>query len=112
MTFEEALTDARDDQRDNWESYKREIARSSMSKDFRKLNTELGAEFHRYVAEHPAWAQSISRLERKSLCRWRTRGLQYRESSACLAYADENRPVVVCIGKLAPVGSRIIKQLF
>jgi uncharacterized protein DUF5647 len=28
-----------------------------MSKDFKRLNAELGAEFDRYVAEHAAWAQ-------------------------------------------------------
>jgi len=28
-----------------------------MRGNFQKLNAELGAEFDRYVAEHPAWAQ-------------------------------------------------------
>jgi len=28
-----------------------------MGRNCQKLNAELGAEFDRYVAEHPAWAQ-------------------------------------------------------
>lgn len=82
-----------------------------MSKDLKKLNAELGAEFDRYVAEHPAWAQKhISpgakialQVEGNAAFNTWSRQLANRTRS-------ENQPVVVvCIEKLAPVRSRIIK---
>jgi Family of unknown function (DUF5647) len=82
-----------------------------MSKDFKKLNAELGAEFDRYVAEHPAWAQKhippgakiALQMEGHAAFNTWSRQLAKRTRS-------ENQPViVVCIEKLAPVRSRIIK---
>ena len=82
-----------------------------MSKDLKKLNAELGAEFDRYVAEHPAWAQKhippgakiALQMEGNSSFNSWSRQLAKRTRS-------ENQPVVmICIEKLAPVRSRIIK---
>lgn len=82
-----------------------------MSKDYKKLNAELGAEFDRYVAEHPTWAQKHIPLRAKI-------ALQMEGNAAFNAWSrqlaertrGENQPVVlVCIEKLAPVRSRIIK---
>ena len=82
-----------------------------MAKDFKKLNAELGAEFDRYVAEHPAWAQ-------KHIPPGAKIALQMEGNAAFNAWSrelakrtrGENQPVVVvCIEKLAPVRSRIIK---
>lgn len=85
--------------------------RVSMSKDFRKLNADLGAEFDRYVAEHPAWAQ-------KHIPRGAKIALQMEGNAAFNSWSrqlakrtrSENQSVVfVRIEKLAPVRSRIIK---
>ena len=82
-----------------------------MSKDFKKLNAELGAEFDRYVAENSEWAQ-------KHIPRGTKVVLQIDGNAAFNAWnrkltertRGENQPVVfVCIEKLAPVRSRIIK---
>ncbi len=82
-----------------------------MSKDFRKLNADLGAEFDRYVAEHPAWAQKhvpfgakvALLIEGNAAFNAWSRQLAKRTRSA-------DQPVVfVRIEKLAPVRSRIIK---
>jgi hypothetical protein len=82
-----------------------------MSKDFKKLNAELGAEFDRYVAEHPAWAQ-------KHIAPGAKVALQMEGNAAFNAWSrqlakrtrSENQLVViVSIEKLAPVRSRIIK---
>ena len=82
-----------------------------MRGNFQKLNAELGAEFDRYVAEHPTWAQKHIPLRAKI-------ALQMEGNSAFNAWSRqlaertrrENQPVVlVCIEKLAPVRSRIIK---
>jgi len=82
-----------------------------MSKDFKKLNAELGAEFDRYVAEHPAWAQ-------KHIPPGAKIALQMEGNAAFNAWSrqlakrtrgSDQRVVFVCIEKLAPVRSRIIK---
>ena len=82
-----------------------------MRGNFQKLNAELGAEFDRYVAEHPAWAQ-------KHIPPGAKIALQMEGNAAFNAWSrqlaertrGENQPVVlVCIEKLAPVRSRIIK---
>jgi len=82
-----------------------------MSKEFKKLNAEMGAEFDRYVVEHPAWAQKHVPLGAKV-------ALQIEGNAAFNAWSrqlakrtrGENQPVVlVCIVKLAPVRSRIVK---
>ena len=82
-----------------------------MSKDFKKLNAELGAEFDRYIVEHPAWAEKHIPAGAKI-------ALQMEGHAAFNAWSrqlakrtrGENQPVVVvCIEKLAPVRSRIIK---
>jgi len=82
-----------------------------MSKDFKKLNAELGAEFDRYVAEHPAWAQkhippgAKVALQVEGNASFNTWSRQLAKRTR-----DENQPVVlVCIEKLAPVRSRIVK---
>ena len=83
----------------------------NMPKDFRKLNAELGAEFDRYVAEHPAWAEKhippgskiALQIERNKAFNTWSRQLAERTRSS-------DQPVVlVSIKKLAPVRSRIIK---
>jgi hypothetical protein len=82
-----------------------------MSKDFKKLNAELGAEFDRYVAEHPAWAQKHIPPGAKIALLMEGNGA-FNAWSRQLAKRtrSENQPVVVvCIEKLAPVRSRIIK---
>ena len=82
-----------------------------MSKDFQKLNAELGVEFDRYVVEHPAWAQKHIPSEAKVV-------LQIEGNEAFNTWTlrlaqrtrTPNQPLVfVCIKKLAPVRSRIIK---
>lgn len=82
-----------------------------MSKDFKKLNADLGAEFDRYVAEHPAWAQKHVPSGAKV-------ALQIEGNAAFNAWSRQlakrtrgaDQPVVfVRIEKLAPVRSRIIK---
>jgi len=82
-----------------------------MRGNFQKLNAELGAEFDRYVAEHPAWAQ-------KHIPPGAKIALQMEGNAAFNAWSrqlaertrGENQPVVlVCIEKLAPVRSRIIR---
>jgi hypothetical protein len=82
-----------------------------MSKDFKRLNAELGAEFDRYVAEHPAWAQKhippgakvALQVEGNAAFNTWSRQLAKRTRGA-------DQPVVfVRIEKLAPVRSRIIK---
>jgi len=82
-----------------------------MGRNCQKLNAELGAEFDRYVAEHPAWAQKhvppgakVPLLIEGNVAfnAW-SRQLAKRTRGA-------DQPVVfVRIEKLAPVRSRIIK---
>lgn len=60
--------------------------------NFTKLNAELGAEFDRYVAEHPAWAQ-------KHIPHGAKVALQIEGNAAFNAWSRQ----------LAPVRSRIIK---
>lgn len=82
-----------------------------MPKDFRKLNAELGAEFDRYVAEHPAWAQKYIppgakialQIEGDATFNTWSRDLAKRTRN------PDQSVVLVCIKKLAPVRSRIIK---
>ena len=82
-----------------------------MSKDFKKLNAALGAEFDRYVFEHPAWAQKhipsgakvALQVEGNAAFNTWSRQLAKRMRSANQAV------VLVCIEKLAPVRSRIVK---
>ena len=82
-----------------------------MSKDFKRLNAEMGPEFDRYVAEHPAWAQKhippgakiALQMEGNAAFHTWSRQLAKRTRGA-------DQPVVfVRIEKLAPVRSRIIK---
>jgi len=82
-----------------------------MARDFQRLNAELGTEFDRYVAEHPAWAQ-------KSIPAGAKIALQIEGNAAFNAWSRQlaertrtsnQRVVLVCIKKLAPVRSRIIK---
>jgi len=82
-----------------------------MPKDFRKLNAELGAEFDRYVAEHPAWAQ-------KHIPNGSKIALQIEGNTAFNVWSRQlaertrgpGQPVVlISIKKLAPLRSRIIK---
>jgi hypothetical protein len=82
-----------------------------MSKDFKKLNVELGAEFDRYIVEHPAWAQ-------KHIPPGAKIALQMEGNAAFNAWSrqlakrtrgSDQHVVFVCIEKLAPVRSRIIK---
>lgn len=84
-----------------------------MSRDYKKLNAELGAEFDRYVIEHPAWAQ-------KHLSNGAKIVLQIEGNAAFNAWARRlaertrapNQPaVLVCIKKLLPRRSRIIKAV-
>ena len=82
-----------------------------MPRDFKILNADLGAEFDRYVAEHPAWAQKqippgakiALQIEGNTAFNAWSRRLAER------ARAPDQRVVLVCIKKLAPVRSRIIK---
>jgi hypothetical protein len=82
-----------------------------MSRNFKKLNAELGVEFDRYVIEHPAGAQ-------KHIPQGAKIALQIEGNVTFNAWsrrlAERTRapgqPVVlVCIKKLAPVRSRIMK---
>ena len=82
-----------------------------MRRDFKKLNSELGAEFDRYVAEHPAWAQKhvpsgskiALQIEGNAAFNAWSRHLAERTRSS------DQTVVLVSIKKLAPVRSRIIK---
>ena len=82
-----------------------------MQRNFQKWNAELGAEFDRYVVEHPTWAQKhippgakiALQVEGKAAFNAWSRQLAKRARGA-------NQPIVlVRIEKLAPVRSRIIK---
>ena len=82
-----------------------------MPRDFKRLNAELGAEFDRYVVEHPAWAQ-------RHIPRGAKIALQIEGDAAFNAWSrrlaertrsPDQRVVLVSIAKLAPVRSRIIK---
>jgi len=82
-----------------------------MRGDFKKFNAELGTEFDRYVLEHPAWAQKHIPQGAKIV-------LQVEGHDAFNAWShqlaeqtrDPNQPVIfVCIKKLSPVRSRILK---
>ncbi len=82
-----------------------------MPRDFKILNADLGAEFDRYVTEHPAWAQ-------KQIPPGAKIALQIEGNTAFNAWsrrlaertrASDQRVVLVCIKKLTPVRSRIIK---
>ena len=83
----------------------------SMPKDFTRLNAELGTEFDRYVAEHPAWAQKhvpsgskiALQIEGNATFNAWSRQLAERTRS------PDQTVVLVSIKKLAPVRSRIIK---
>lgn len=82
-----------------------------MPREFKKLNAELGAEFDRYVAEHPAWAQKhippgskvALQIEGNGAFNAWSRRLTERTRGSGQAV------VLVSIKKLAPVRSRIIK---
>ena len=82
-----------------------------MSKDFKKLNAELGAEFDRYVAEHPAWAQKHIPPGAKIALQVEGNGAfnAWSRQLAKRTRGADQRVVFVCIEKLAPVRSRIIK---
>ena len=82
-----------------------------MRRNCQKLNAELGAEFDRYVAEHPAWAQkhippgAKIALQMEGNSAFNTWSRQLASSTR-----SQNQPVVIVrIEKLAPVRSRIIK---
>lgn len=83
----------------------------TMPRDFKRLNAELGAEFDRYVVEHPAWAQKhippgakiALQMEGDAAFNAWSRRLAERTLSS------DQRMVLVSIAKLAPVRSRIIK---
>jgi len=82
-----------------------------MPRDFKKLNAELGGEFDRYVIEHPAGHKSISCKKQKSLSKLRG-DVAFNAWSRRLAErarAPDQPVVLVCIKKLSPVRSRIIK---
>jgi hypothetical protein len=82
-----------------------------MAKHFQKLNAELGVEFDRYVFEHPTWAQ-------KNIPPGAKIALQVEGDSAFNTWsrrlAERTRTpnqsiIFVCIKKLAPIRSRIMK---
>lgn len=82
-----------------------------MPKDFKNLNSELGVEFDRYVAEHPAWAQ-------KHIPPGAKIALQIEGNASFNAWSrqlaertrgSDQTAVLVSIKKLALVRSRIIK---
>jgi hypothetical protein len=82
-----------------------------MTKNFQKLNAELGVEFDRYVFEHPAWA-------RKYISPGAKVALQIDGNPAFNSWSrrlaertrTSNQPIVfICIKKLASVRSRIVK---
>lgn len=82
-----------------------------MSKYFQKLNAQLGIEFDRYIFEHPTWGQ-------KHIPPGAKIALQIEGDSAFNSWSRRlaertralSQPVIlVCIKKLAPVRSRIMK---
>lgn len=82
-----------------------------MPRDFKKLNAELGMEFDQYVIEHPTWAQ-------RHIPQGAKVALQMEGDSAFNAWSHQlaertrtpDQPTVfVCIKKLSPVRSRILK---
>ena len=82
-----------------------------MAKSFEKLNAELGAEFDRYVAEHPAWAQKYipSRSKIALQIEGNTAFNEWSRQLAEPTRSAEQTLVLISIKKLAPVRSRIIK---
>jgi hypothetical protein len=82
-----------------------------MSNHFQKLNAQLGIEFDRYIFEHPTWAQkhvppgAKIALQIEGDAAFNTWSRRLAERTRVL-----NQPVIlVCIKKLAPVRSRIMK---
>ncbi len=82
-----------------------------MTKNFQRLNAELGIEFDRYVFEHPTWAQ-------KNIPPGSKIALQVEGDSAFNTWSRRlaertripNQSIIfVCIKKLAPIRSRIMK---
>jgi hypothetical protein len=82
-----------------------------MPRNFQKLNAELGAEFDRYVVEHPTWAL-------KNIPQGARVAFQLEGNTAFNAWSQRlveqtdtpNQPIIfVCIKKLAPIRSRIMK---
>jgi len=80
-------------------------------RDFKKLNAELGVEFDRYVIEHTAWAlKHIPQgakiaLQVEGNAAFNTWSRQLAEKTR----APDQQVVFVCIKKLSPVRSRILK---
>lgn len=82
-----------------------------MSRHFQKLNAQLGIEGDRYIFEHPTWAQkhippgAKIALQIEGDVTFNTWSRQLAERTRLL-----NQPILfVCIKKLAPVRSRIMK---
>jgi hypothetical protein len=82
-----------------------------MPRNFQKLNAELGAEFDRYVIEHPAWAL-------KNIPQGARVAFQLAGNTAFNAWSQRlaertptlDQPIIyIHIKKLAPVRSRIMK---
>lgn len=82
-----------------------------MPRDFQRLNAELGVEFDRYVIEHPAWA--LKHIPQEAKIALQVEGnAAFNTWSRRLAEktrAPDQQVVFVCIKKLSPVRSRILK---
>jgi Family of unknown function (DUF5647) len=83
----------------------------TMSKNFQKLNAELGIELDRYTFEHPTWVRKNIPLGAKIALQvegdvaFNTWSRQLAERTR-----TSNQSIIfVCIKKLAPVRSRIVK---
>jgi len=82
-----------------------------VSKDLQRLNAELGAEFDRYIIEHLAWAlKHIPQgakiaLQIEGNAAFNTWSRRLAERTRTLGQPT----VFICIKKLSPVRSRILK---
>ena len=82
-----------------------------MPRDFKKLNAELGVEFDRYVLEHPTWA--LKHIPQGAQIALQIEGdLAFNAWSQRLAKrtrTPDQAVVFVCIKKLSPPRSRILR---
>lgn len=82
-----------------------------MPRNLQKLNAELGAEFDRYVVEHPAWAlKNIPQGARVAFqLEGNTAFNAWSQRLAERTRTPDQPTIFICIKKLAPVRSRIMK---
>jgi hypothetical protein len=82
-----------------------------MERNFKKLNAEMGAEFDKYVAEHPKWA--IKHIPRGAKVVIQIEGNDefnaWSRRVAEVTRKPDQPMILVYIKGLAPIRSRIVR---